>query len=498
MSRCYKSFLLIIVLAVILSSCSNPSVNISNDQNGGSNSISNSTFDSERISEVYMDSSIMSDGLNSSEIIIGSQDVTSTTTGLSIHASSLESSSVTSNSTSSVISLSESNVSDPGVTDKPLNSFEAMYERALKSQGNPDRILKAMRKAKNGQPVSIVAFGGSITERYAASTQEKCYASIVSEWWSKNFPNSEIRLYNAGIGSSSTQMAAHRIIDDVLPCDPDLVIIDFAVNDANGQEYSEYFESTIRKILVSGNNPGIILLFFCMSDGMSTQAQQMSIGSRYDLPMISWKDAVYPLIQLGIWEWSKVSPDIVHPNDLGHQLAADLVGKYLDDVKSTLVSFDDKVDTSIPSPITPSRFEDSFKVQNTNINNFSATAKLVSLGGFSESSDTFGKMAYSWVAKNTDAPLIFEVTGRSVILLYRSNDPDGGVASVKVNGELKGNMDAGYPWDFGSFVIAPYDSDSVATYTIEIQMTDDPSSGGTGKNGDHCNMQLYQIMVDPS
>ncbi len=491
MSLNHKGIPVILILAVLLASCTVPGENSSNGSSA-IQSFSEVSGISEGKSEMSMESSNPAESVSTSESH-GSGSVTAST-----GSSDAMSSKSGSSSKSSAAVSEESTVSEPEPTDLPMTSFEAMYQRALKDEGNPDRILAAMKKAKAGKPVTVVALGGSITERYMASTQDKCYASLVAQWWEKNFPDSAIRFYNAGIGSSSTQMAAHRIADDVLPYDPDFIVVDFAVNDAFGAEYAEYFESTLRRLLNSVNKPGIMLLFFCRNDGTSTQNQQMNTGIRYELPMISWRDAVYPLIQLGTWKWSKVSPDTIHPNDLGHQLAADLIGRYLDDLKSRLGSFDGKVDTTLSEPLTPSRFENAFKIQNTNIADFPENATLISLGGFAESSGTFGKMKYSWVAEDTDEPLKIEVTGRSVILLYRSNDPNGGVASVKVNGVLKGNMDAGYPWDFGTFAIAPYNSTSVSTYTIEIQMTDNPSTGDRGKNGDHSVMQIYQIMIDPS
>jgi acyl-CoA thioesterase-1 len=384
-------------------------------------------------------------------------------------------------------------------TSEPaVDSLEAMYMRALKDYGNPTRIMAAMKKAQAGKEVTMVALGGSITERYFASTQEKCYASLVAQWWKQSFPKCKLKFYNAGIGSSSTQMAVHRIVDDVLPYNPDVIIVDFAVNDAAGSEYAEYFESMLRRLLNSANKPGIVCIFFCRDDGSSNEEQQISIASRYNLPLISYRSGAFTLVQLGIWDWSKLSPDTIHPGDYGHKVAANLVCRYLDDVLLKLPSFDGKVDTELIEPMTPSRFENAFKIDAYNMSKYQSYFKIVSMGGFSNSTGTFGKMKYSWVAQSTNEPFVFEVKGRSVMLLYRSNDPNGGVATVKVNGKEKGVLDAGYPWDFGVFPIAPYDSKTTGTYTVEIQMTNRPSSGSTGTNGNHNILQLYWLMIDPS
>lgn len=396
--------------------------------------------------------------------------------------------------------MTTSNTSKTASTTKkyPVQSLEAQYQRGLLDAGNPDRLLKAMRKAQNGEVVTMVALGGSITERYAASAQDKAYGELVAAWWRSAFPKSELKFYNAGIASSGTHMAVHRIVDDVLPYAPDVVLVDFAVNDGIGMESSEYYESMLRRLLNSQNKPGLICIFFCRSDGSSTQSQQVSVAKRYNLPMLSYKDAAYYLVELGLWKWSKLSPDTVHPNNYGHQLASDLIVRYLEEVREKLPAYDGKVDATLGTPLTPTRFEDAFKVDAANLSRQSAHCRLISMGGFVSPAKTGGKMPFSWVAQNTAEPLVFEVTGRSVQLIYRCNDANGGVATVKVNGREVGTLDAGQPWDFGNFVIAPYNAAGTDTYRVEIQMTDRASSGDVGKNGKHNVMQLYYFMIDPT
>ena len=58
---------------------------------------------------------------------------------------------------------------EEGVSDK-------MYGRALMSEGNKVRLAHAMKKAKNGEEVTVGVIGGSITQGSLASSQDKCYA----------------------------------------------------------------------------------------------------------------------------------------------------------------------------------------------------------------------------------------------------------------------------------------------------------------------------------
>lgn len=45
--------------------------------------------------------------------------------------------------------------------------------------------------------------------------------------------------------------------------------------------------------------------------------------------MISYHDAIWPELSGGNLAWSAVSPDNIHPNDVGHRLIADLVTRLL-------------------------------------------------------------------------------------------------------------------------------------------------------------------------
>ncbi len=73
-----------------------------------------------------------------------------------------------------------------------------MYNRALLSEGNQDRLANAMRKAQRGEKVTIGAIGGSITEGSSSTEYEKCYAAGFKNWWTQKFPDADINFINAG------------------------------------------------------------------------------------------------------------------------------------------------------------------------------------------------------------------------------------------------------------------------------------------------------------
>ncbi|MFG0247367.1 MAG: hypothetical protein ACF8OB_00655, partial [Phycisphaeraceae bacterium JB051] len=69
--------------------------------------------------------------------------------------------------------------------------------------------------------------------------------------------------------------------------------------------------------------------FTMRRDGQNVQHIHIPIGKYYDVPMLSYRDALYPLITEGKLTWEDLSPDEVHPNDAGHDYIFQLLKRYL-------------------------------------------------------------------------------------------------------------------------------------------------------------------------
>ena len=156
-----------------------------------------------------------------------------------------------------------------------------------------------------------------------ASNPQNSYAGRLLAWWQEKFPQCEFRLINAGAGGTGSMYGALRAAKDLLFAKPDLVVIEFAVNDnwTDGEAY----EGLVRQILAQPNSPAVVLLFMMWERGGNDQEMQAKIGAYYGLPMVSFRDALWPEISAGRIPWSDYIVDTVHPNDAGHKLAARLL-----------------------------------------------------------------------------------------------------------------------------------------------------------------------------
>ena len=99
-----------------------------------------------------------------------------------------------------------------------------MYQRATDfPQGDLSRLAQVILRAQCGEDITIAFLGGSITEGRGATNIQDCYVSQVYQWWKNTFPQAKINAVNAGIGGTSSYLGVHRVYEEVLSFQPDLV-----------------------------------------------------------------------------------------------------------------------------------------------------------------------------------------------------------------------------------------------------------------------------------
>lgn len=208
------------------------------------------------------------------------------------------------------------------MTDKPALT-PLMYQRGRIS-GNNHRIKTLLKKLKSGSAVTYGAIGGSITQGASASEGKLKYVERLGQWLRDTY-NVPVNVVNAGIGASNSLFGTFRRQKDLLDFKPDLITIEYAVNDSDTPYTQEAYESLVRACLERSPDTAVILIFTMNIDGENRQYLHIPVGERYQLPMLSYRDAVYPLVANGELTWPDISPDLVHPNDYGHGLIAEML-----------------------------------------------------------------------------------------------------------------------------------------------------------------------------
>lgn len=357
-------------------------------------------------------------------------------------------------------------MADPSLNLPTLNlghTTEDMIRRAVVNPGNTARLADAMKRAQAGEKITIGTIGGSITQGTAASTTDERYANRALQWWAKTFPKAQLDFVNAGIGATDSYIGVHRVDADLLSKKPDVVIVEFSVNDTDAALNLQTYDSLVRKILQAENHPAVILLFTTQEDGTSLQDTHMQIGSSYNLPMISYKNAVLPEIEAGKFTWKDISPDNIHPNSVGHGIIGELLWSYFNSVYAKL----DQIDTSDLTFTAPPVTRDLY-AKGQLLNSKTLTPKTMQ--GF-EQAKVSNQFPNDWTTKE-GGELTFEVTGSNIgVLYYKTVDGKSGQYCVYVDDRLIQVLDGDFTGGWGNYAQAQqvYTSDTPSTHTVTIK-----------------------------
>lgn len=235
------------------------------------------------------------------------------------------------------------------------------FEKGIVNRGNWYAVQQVLEKAGRGEPVTIGFLGGSITQGSLASCQENCYASLVFQWWQKHFPNA--RFINAGIGGTTSQFGVARVEADLLQYRPDMIFVEFSVNDDCSAFFMETYEGLVRKILSAG--VAVMLIHNVRYDNMeSAEDVHLKIGRHYALPCVSMRSTIYPLVASGRLPNRQITPDDLHPNDEGHRLVASVITFFLETIRAAQTP--DCPPEALPAPLTENQYQNSVRYQNYN------------------------------------------------------------------------------------------------------------------------------------
>ena len=292
------------------------------------------------------------------------------------------------------------------------------------------RLKNLMKRAANGESLVIGFLGGSITQGSLSSTPKTCYAYLVYEWWKKSFPNAEFSFVNGGIGGTTSHYGGARAWKDVLCYRPDIVTVDFSVNDDANEFFEETYEGTLRRLLMAPSAPAVVVLNNVFYDtGKNAQDYHNRSADHYGIPHVSIKDTIFPDVESGKIVRADITPDNLHPNDKGHRLVADEICKLLDSIKAEMEeetiageniegkSTKTEASVLLPAPLTENAYEHSRLIQ---IQDNEAI-----LDGFLvdpiEKKGMLDIFKNGWTAAHTNDKISFEIECSCLAVQYRKS-----------------------------------------------------------------------------
>lgn len=193
-----------------------------------------------------------------------------------------------------------------------------------------DPMLQAKEAITQRKKATVAFIGGSITEMNG-------YRPMVCDWLQTTYPETEFNFVNSGISSTCSTTGAFRFERDVLSTKPDLVLIEFAVNDDQDAGHSRDacirgMEGIIRHAKQSYPDTDLLVTYFVNPSMLEIwQSGQIPLSvsahdqvmRHYGISTVGLAKEVADRISSKQLTWNQFGG--THPAPTGNRIAADLV-----------------------------------------------------------------------------------------------------------------------------------------------------------------------------
>jgi lysophospholipase L1-like esterase len=197
-----------------------------------------------------------------------------------------------------------------------------------------DGLPNAAAKLQAAQSLNVVFLGGSITVEGASPNG---YVTFVDNWLKTNYPNAKINVFDAGISGTGSDYGARRFDRDVLSKNPDLVFIEFCVNDGDADRTTE-MERMVHKAWLKNPNMDLVIFYtlekhhlpYYQAGNLPPSASAHErVAAFYGIPSISPALNVATKVNAGTLPWESFSHDGCHPTQDGFVLFDDVFAQAL-------------------------------------------------------------------------------------------------------------------------------------------------------------------------
>lgn len=201
-------------------------------------------------------------------------------------------------------------------------------------------------KAMAGGPVRVAYLGGSITAANGWRVGTR-------EFLRKTYPNAQVEEIFAAVSGTPSTLGVARLQRDVLDHRPDLLFIEFAVNDRSVDpgRIERAFEGMVRKTWEQFPRCDIVFVYTLSKEMLpdysagrlnGSAAAMDRVAEHYDIPSIAFGFEVSRRVDSGSWVFQAhrklgekdekgriiFSHDGIHPIAAGHALYTDLVERH--------------------------------------------------------------------------------------------------------------------------------------------------------------------------
>ena len=341
------------------------------------------------------------------------------------------------------------------------NIIEDAARDALVSCGSSADWDSLMQKKK----WTAAFLGGSVTCGYIAQTiKEQSYPHMVTDALKAEGTETDLILC-AEPGMFTLQ--ANMLLDSlVLPKNPDLVFIEFAINEMKIPPSVKSFESLIRRFLTLEKPPIVCVVILRSATDYSCENYMQEIAAHYGLPCVNVRKGMNAAIDKGLMTFADYGDRESHPYEDGHRLIAACIMELIHQAKN----HHDYQPAALPEPWIDPLYEPL---------HFDFPEKLPSCGAEVVPLErTYFNRALHLTAEHP----IWEITVTTTlaIVLYEMHSlPNYGYVNVLIDGKPPHtpmlqmlHSNSFYGWGNSAFSPALWESKEPETHTIRLELVE--------------------------
>ncbi len=179
-------------------------------------------------------------------------------------------------------------------------------------------------KCRAGGPVTVAYIGGSITAQNG-------WRPFTTKWLKQQFKDVEIKEVNAAIGGTGSYLGVYRLFKHVLQFDPDLMFVEFAVNDRGTGDEAVHatMEGIVRQCWSQEKKPDMLFTYTTAGNLDVPTHRHQAVADAYGIPTVDFQKSIKALVDPGYVDWQIMAKDRVHPGDWGHAVYAATLATFL-------------------------------------------------------------------------------------------------------------------------------------------------------------------------
>lgn len=199
--------------------------------------------------------------------------------------------------------------------------------------------MRAFEKLSVGDSLTIGYLGGSITYGVGATQPDRTsWRARTTRWFRERFPESTVCEINAALNGTGSDLAAFRVGDDLLRHKPDLIFVEFAVNDHRlpAAAIVRATEGLVRRIQRESPQTDIVFVLATMRSLAERHAvpppvhAHRQVARHYRLEEIDAGRAFLNAMAGSCESWESLTTDGCHPTDRGHAVYGRAVREFLE------------------------------------------------------------------------------------------------------------------------------------------------------------------------